>query len=245
MKKLALIVGLVLAVVLPALAQDNVPVTEPRVNHPFAIDWAKVRMLASRIFAEKWIQGCQSEWSDRYPSPSYITTTYGCPAAGDSLTPVNDISGQRPCWVFWKEHNKTGVAVELGCRGNWIVSTFVMIQTRTVEVPRPTQAVVRTIPVPQIICIPQTTVVSQRQYIAPATVNAVCTPAASVPTGSTTVGPWVDRASLTLALVPSREVCRQEDETCGKGEPGTEPPPNGGQPWDQPPTDPHIADPVN
>ena len=127
---LGLIVVVLIGSVTFALAEQNVPVTEARVSRPFAVDWGVVRSLAGRIFAEQWLApGSKGEWSSCYPSPSRVTTTYGCrPAKGDSLTPVDDRCFQkRPGWIFWKERGRTGVMIEKGVRGNWIVSTFVMI----------------------------------------------------------------------------------------------------------------------
>lgn len=134
---------------------------------------------------------------------------------------------------------------------------------RTIE-----RVVTQTIPQFVPIAIPAPVQLPLRQYIAPAGVSAVWTPVLPVATGSMVVGQWQDRASLALLWVPrihDRE-CKPPDETCGPGEPGPEPPPNGGlggnpsgeinqpldqathntggQKWDPWPSHFHVADPV-
>ena len=209
----------------------NVTVTEARVSQPFAIDWAKVTTLAARIFAEPWIHGSKPEWHDSYPSPARITTTYGEPAKGDSLTPVDDRSKQRPCWVFWKDE-RSGVAVEKGHRGNWIVSTFVK-NTEIVRVEMQVQVVEKPVIVEKPVYIPQPyaiptppVLIPARQYIPPAGVSAIWTPAIPVNTGATVVGPWHDLVTATLIYRPEPKPPPPTDGTCGPGTPPAPPPPS-------------------
>ena len=211
----------------PSQTTANVAVTESRVSQPFVVDWVKVSKLASRIFAEPWLRSCKPEWSESYPSPSRITTTYGYPAKGDSLTPVNDVFNQRPCWVFWKD-DRSGVAVEKGVRGNWIVSTFVVDQTVQVFVPGPVtyvdRPVDRVVTVTQPVAVP--TFVPARQFICPATVTALWTPAMPVAVGSSTQTESV-KVWGTVGFIPKqrREVkqCPPKPPICPPGQPPTPP----------------------
>lgn len=218
----------------------NVAVTEVRVDQPFVIDWAKVTSLATRIFAEPWIRSCRPEWNGSYPSPARITTTYGKPAAGDSLTPVNDTSCQRPCWVFWKD-DRSGVAVEKGINGNWIVSTFVrddiIVINNTTTVTQ-----VELVPVPELVTRTRTEII-EVPYRVP--VN-ICPSPRYVP--GVAVAANMDNGGLSFAGVHATDrvqigsiwAARQnyrtsatcptppppDDGTCGPGTPPTPPPPN-------------------
>jgi len=140
MPKLA--VALILVLVASVSLAQNVPVTEKRVDKPFEPDQATVLWLGEQIYANPWLS-LPAEWNKSYPSPAWITTVYGRPRKGDSLTPVNDIPdsqtgmGQRPCLVHWKVRGVCGAAVEVGVEGNTIVSTFVITGAgKTVETVR-------------------------------------------------------------------------------------------------------------
>ncbi len=166
----------------------NVAVTEARTDTPFSITWGTVMPLAGHIFAQPWLKSCKAVWSDYYPSPARLTTVYDCPAKGDSLTPVNDVAGQRPCWVFWKEKGVCGAAVERGDRGNFIVSTFTIIGGIKEVVHETTVERTRTeyVETPGRV---DTVFVSTRGYIPPAGITAVGTTNLSIPSGHENIGP--------------------------------------------------------
>lgn len=186
----------------------------------------KLFMLATRLFAQKWVERCQPVWGP-LPWPSRITQTYGACPQGESLFYVDEAHGQwRPGWTWWRDA-VSGVHLEKCTRGNWVASTFVM--EKVTQVPGPERViqttVTRTVTVPQIVTIPQLVVLPQRQFIQPAGVSAIWTPALPVPVGSTSVGPWQDKAWLTLFQMPDQQPRPKppNDGTCG-------PPPPGGVP---------------
>ncbi|MFA5158635.1 MAG: hypothetical protein WC451_05635 [Patescibacteria group bacterium] len=226
-----------------AMAQ-NVPVTERRVSEPFRINWDAAYKLASHIFAAKWIKTCKPVWCSSYPSPARITTCYGKPIAGDSLTPVDDKLCQRPCWVFWKERGLTGVAVEQGEGGNTIVSTFTVLrQPETVvrerEVVRETlRTHTEYIQNPGTVT---TVFLSTGGYRPPAGITQVGTTNLHVPNGQTFYGPEENQVYVSFRRQQD-VVCKPQPEPppgddCVPGGSGDDPPPNSGE-VNVPPHDP-------
>lgn len=236
-----LVVALLILACSVALAQ-NVSVTERRTDQPFEINWGAAYKLASHIFAAEWIKSCKPVWCNAYPSPARITTTYGKPIQGDSLTPVDDQPGpdgrgQRPCWVFWKEKGLTGVAIEQGVFGNTIVSTFTIL--RAAEVRTVTRECIQEVVVErtryQLVNLPAV-IVAPQPFMNPAGVTYSWTRPAPVSVGSVVTGPRRDVISVGVYYVPRIE-CRDkpeppdppDDGTCGPGDPPVDPPPNSGE----------------
>lgn len=251
MRKLAAVLLLVL-VASVSLAQ-NVPVTERRTVGPFTINWVAAHKLASHIFAEAWTQGRVPEWHIFYPSRARITTTYGNPITGDSLTPVDDrpLPHKRPCWVFWKEPGLTGVAIERGEGGNTIVSTFTIITEPTPVTERiVTRDVVRTIT--EYVETPgevKTVFVNTGFYHPPAGLTQETGTNISVPSGRAFYGPEENQVVLGFRRVPDQPkpaVCPPEPPppppppggpTCPPGTPNPPNPPNSPE-VNVPPNDP-------
>jgi len=127
--------------------------------------------------------------------------------------------------------------------------------------------VIQTVPVPQVqlVTVPAP-VVPARQFIQPAGVSAVYTPAATIAAGATVAGDWHDRVTATLIYRPQPRPPAPPGGTCPPGTAPTPPappaaggttptpppdqpvppPPPGvnGQPWDPGPDAPTVADPV-
>jgi hypothetical protein len=246
---IAVVAVAVLSVVGVASAQvivaQNVPVTEKRTGQPFKINWNTAYKLASHIFAAEWIKTCIPEWHKSYPSPARITTCYGRPVRGDSLTPVNDTLCQRPCWVFWKEQGLTGVAIEQGCEGNTIVSTFTVLrQPETVVCEREVvHETLRTrteyVQNPGTV---ETVFLTTSGYRLPAGITQVSTTNLTVPNGRTFYGPEENQIYVSFRR-QQEVVCKTQPEpddgTCGPGTPPTPPPPTA---TDPPDTTPPIGD---
>ena len=114
-------------------------------------------------------------------------------------------------------------------RTDWYVSLpsqpVPQITERTVTVERQVPVMV---PITQVVTIPQPVIIPSRQFIQPAGVASIWTPAMPVSTGQVTVGDWQDRVWLTVAHQPS-PVCRTSvppgDGTCPPGVAPTPPAP--------------------
>jgi len=110
-------------------------------------------------------------------------------------------------------------------RTDWYVNLPIQQPPAPQIVERP---VVQTITVPQIITVPVP--IPARQFIQPAGVTSIWTPAMPVATGSTVVGPWQDLVTATVVYRPEPKSppCKPgpPDETCDPGGPQPPPAPN-------------------
>lgn len=216
---------------------------EDRIFSPteVTIDKQKATMLAKRLFVAQLVGCSRPVWSP-LPYPSVVIQTYSLKPIGDAFVKIDEAHGQwRPGYTWWADKDMTmGAHMEQCVAGNLVFSLFVCrdtaVEYKYIDRLIPHEKVVEVLKrvyEPYIISQP----VPARQFICPAGVTGIYTPAMPMSTGSTSVGQWHDLMTLYLYQVPELKLPQTPDSPyCPPGgEPPPEPPPGNTNPPNTPP----------